>query len=302
MTEIVVLHYAEVAAPNWALLRAAAHRRGVRLTSWAPHRLQVFIDAAGSVPYYDGAPRQPAVILHRTVAPFEGIVAPALDLWAGRGVCVLNEPGAAYRARDKLATTRLLTDAGVPVVPTLGFADPGQARWVDFGDSRIVVKPAHGLQGMGIEAYASRADLLDRWHPADDDRRGHTLREHYLAQPLVGGGGTDLRAFVVGGTCVALIRRSARPGELRANLALGATATPLPPTHPGARVATAATAACGLDYGGVDLIEDADGTLRVLEVDAWAGFAGVTAATGADVAGAILDLALARRRKEPAPT
>ena len=44
----------------------------------------------------------------------------------------------------------------------------------------------------------------------------------------------------------------------------------------------------------MDLIEDADGTVRVLEVDAWAGFAGITEVTGADVAGAILDHAAAR--------
>jgi glutathione synthase/RimK-type ligase-like ATP-grasp enzyme len=56
----------------------------------------------------------------------------------------------------------------------------------------------------------------------------------------------------------------------------------------------AALAACDLDFGGVDLIEDATGTVRVLEVDAWAGFAGITAVTGADVAGAILDHAAAR--------
>ena len=37
------------------------------------------------------------------------------------------------------------------------------------------------------------------------------------------------------------------------------------------------------------MVEDADGRIRVLEVDAWAGFAGITEVTGADVAGAILD-------------
>jgi hypothetical protein len=41
------------------------------------------------------------------------------------------------------------------------------------------------------------------------------------------------------------------------------------------------------------MIEDAGGTVRVLEVDAWAGFAGITQVTGADVAGAILDHAAA---------
>ena len=59
-------------------------------------------------------------------------------------------------------------------------------------------------------------------------------------------------------------------------------------------MAVAAAAACGIDYGGVDLIEDRDGVIRVLEVDAWAGFAGLTAVTGVDVAGRIIELARAR--------
>jgi glutathione synthase/RimK-type ligase-like ATP-grasp enzyme len=91
------------------------------------------------------------------------------------------------------------------------------------------------------------------------------------------------------------MRRQARDGEVRANLALGATGSPLPLAHPAVAVAVAAAAACELDYGGVDLIEDADGSILVLEVDAWAGFAGTAAVTGVDVAGAVLALALAKR-------
>ena len=65
-------------------------------------------------------------------------------------------------------------------------------------------------------------------------------------------------------------------------------------------VAAAALRACGLDFGGVDMIEDADGVVRVLEVDAWAGFAGITTVTGADVAGTILDQVTARHARGPA--
>jgi ribosomal protein S6--L-glutamate ligase len=98
------------------------------------------------------------------------------------------------------------------------------------------------------------------------------------------------------------MRRIAKPGEIRANLTLGAVAVPLALDHPAAGVAVAALAACGLDFGGVDMIEDGDGVLRVLEVDAWAGFAGITRVTRADVAGAILDFAAApARRAEGSP-
>src|SRR5690606_38497703 len=148
------------------------------------------------------------------------------------------------------------------------------------------------------EAYLNAKAMAYAWEQHGAARTGrrtvagyHILREHYLAQPLVNGGGSDLRAFVVGGACVALMRRHARPGEFRANLELGASAEPLPADHPASVTAVAALHACGLDYGGVDLIEDEHGTIRVLEVDAWAGFAGITGATGVDVAGAILGLA-----------
>ena len=43
----------------------------------------------------------------------------------------------------------------------------------------------------------------------------------------------------------------------------------------------------------MDLVEDGDGVIRVLEVDAWAGFAGISGVTGTDVARAILDFATA---------
>jgi glutathione synthase/RimK-type ligase-like ATP-grasp enzyme len=156
----------------------------------------------------------------------------------------------------------------------------------------MIQKPAHGMQGNGIFTFNSTGDLLAAW---EDTRKKQSpwlsAREHYVAQPLIMGGGRDLRAFVVNGTCVALMQREAAPGEVRANLALGGTATKLSVDHPATSTAVAALKACGLDYGGVDLIEDEAGTIRVLEVDAWAGFAGISAVTGADVAGAILRLA-----------
>src|SRR5260370_12512793 len=90
------------------------------------------------------------------------------------------------------------------------------------------------------------------------------------------------------------MRRVAKSGEVRANLALGAAASPLMLDHPAAGVAVAALAACRLDFGGVDMVEDGDGVIRVLEGDAWAGFAGITRVPGTDVAGALPDFATVR--------
>jgi RimK family alpha-L-glutamate ligase len=246
---------------------------------------------------YDGKPVRPGVILHRTVAAFQGIVIPALTLWASEETIVLNEPDAAYRSRDKLLTYLALHRAQVPIVHTIAFIEPSEAAIQPLADHRgVILKPAHGVRGEGIRAFRSTGELLAAWeHDLEQQSPLSFTREHYVVQPLVGGGGRDVRAFVVGGACVALMQRQAAPGEVRANLTLGATPTQLPLDHPAAAIAVAAVQACRLDYGGVDLIEDDEGTVRVLEVDAWAGFAGISAVTGADVAGAILQLAMTRR-------
>lgn len=296
-----MVHYPSQRAANWELLQQAALAKGVRLTTWEPHRVQLSISDEEIVARYDGQAVTPQLLLHRTISPFQGLLTPAVRHWAASGTVILNEIEASFRARDKVLTTLALRDAGVPVVTTLSFDEPDEETVAELADADLILKPAHGVRGEGIEAFVNAKAMANAWGLSGTRNRRraapgyHIVREHYLAQPLIGGGGSDLRAFVVDGACIALMRRRARPGEFRANLVLGATTEPLPRSHPAAATAVAALRACGLDYGGVDLIEDR-GIIRVLEVDAWAGFAGITGATGVDVAGAILDLARRRAR------
>jgi ribosomal protein S6--L-glutamate ligase len=295
VTEIVVVHYPSERAQNWALLRKAARERDVRLVTWSPHLLGLWCADGGQHACYAGKKARPDIVMHRTVAPFHGIVVPVLACLAAAGTRVLNDPEAAFRSRDKLLTTLDLARARVPVVPTLAFDEPAGVNLAALGTAGLILKPARGVRGEGIVAFESAKALsaaARRRGPGPGDAGYHAEREHYLAQPLVGGGGQDIRAYVVNGRCVALMRRIAKPGEIRANLTLGASGLPLALAHPAAGVAVAALAACGLDFGGVDMMEDGDGVIRVLEVDAWAGFAGITRVTRADVAGAILDFAI----------
>jgi RimK family alpha-L-glutamate ligase len=297
MDDIVVLHYSNIRQSNWALFCEAARRRAIRLTTWEPHRLQICCADGGISGCYDGERVRPKIILHRTVATFSGIVIPVLKLWAAEKTVVLNQPDAAYNSRDKLLTYLALHRAQIPIVRTIAFIEPSKKAMQSLTDYRkVIVKPARGVRGEGIHSFGSTDELLTAWENCHEQQMLIPLeREHYVVQPLVKGGGRDLRAFVVNDTCVALMLRQAAPGEVRANLALGATGTQLSLDHTAASTAVAAMKACRLDYGGVDLIEDDDGTVRVLEVDAWAGFAGISAVTGIDVAGAILELARTRR-------
>ena len=296
VTEIVVLHYPAERGRNGDLLRAAARDRGLRLVSWAPHLIGLWCADGEQYACYAGKPARPGIVIHRTVAPFRGIAIPVLNCLVAGGSLVLNPPDAAFRSRDKLLTTLDLARAGIPVVPTAAFDEPAGGDLAALGPGSLVVKPARGIRGEGIRAFGTAGALASAWQlrgarPAVPGY--YAEREHYLAQPLIGGGGQDIRAYVVAGNCVALMRRVARPGEIRANLAQGATGLPLPAGHLAGKIAVAALRACRLDFGGVDMVEDHEGAVRVLEVDAWAGFAGITQVTGADVAGAILDHAAA---------
>ena len=290
---IILLSYDDVTPPNVISFRRAAAARNIKLQEWIPHRISVWCGDGWVEPLYENAPRDPGVIIHRTISRLQGIVVPALRLWERSGSRIINELSASAVARDKLATALKLTEAGLPVVPSLAFFPWEETAFSRLPPGGTVIKPAHGLQGRGVSFFATRdaAEVEARAIQWGDARE--ILSEHWMAQPVIGPVGQDIRAYVVNGGCVAVARRTASdPREHRANLTLGAVATALPLGHPAASLAVAATEAVGLDYAGVDMVEDPDRGLQILEVDAWAGFAGLEQATGADISGPILDMAL----------
>src|SRR5215813_1729111 len=167
VTEIVVVHYPGERAENWALLRKAARARGVRLVSWAPHLLGFWCADGQQYVSYAGKTARPEVVIHRTVAPFRGIVVPALTRLAAEGSRVLNDPEAAFRSRDKLLTTMDLVRAGVPVVPTVAFDEPDGVNLAVLGPAELILKPARGVRGEGVVAFRSAAAVS-----AASQRRG----------------------------------------------------------------------------------------------------------------------------------
>jgi ribosomal protein S6--L-glutamate ligase len=269
-------------------MQKAAQKRNVQLISWYPHKVQLYCKDKKCYPLYDGKKIQPDIILHRTIYPFTGVVLPSLQLWSNIGTIVLNNPIYASRSRDKLLTIIDLCNAGIPFVPSIGFVKSGDNDLSLLDAEQVIIKPAHGLRGEGIQLLSSSKQFVI---PTDVSNSLLPL-EHYLAQPFINTDGRDIRAFVVNGKCIAIMQRQAKKGEFRANLTQGANGKALSINHPASKRAVAAIQACRLDYGGVDMIEDINGTIRILEVDAWAGFAGITKISGQDIAGAIIDMAI----------
>jgi RimK family alpha-L-glutamate ligase len=207
-----------------------------------------------------------------------------------RGVPVINSPRAIERAVDKFYTSALLHEAGLPTVDTVVCerAADAMAAVRELGD--VVIKPIFGSMGHGI-TRVSDPEVAFRIVKALE-----TTRAVFYVQRAIDHGGRDFRLFVIGGRVLAAIERRAAEGDWRSNVARGAAALPFDPPATWQDLAVRAAAAIDADYAGVDLLADREGRVFVLEVNGIPGWEGLQRATGVDVAGAIVDHAVARVR------
>jgi ribosomal protein S6--L-glutamate ligase len=201
------------------------------------------------------------------------------------GVHALNGSDAILRARDKLRCHQLLAQQGIGMPRTVFGDNPD-----DTGDLlNLLGKPPHviklveGTQGTGVvlaeKASASRSVI--------EAFRG--LYANFLVQEFIAEAkGADIRAFVVGRKVVAAMRRQAKAGEFRSNLHRGGSAEGVELTAREVDTAVRAAAVLGLGVAGVDMLRSRHGPL-VLEVNSSPGLEGIEAATGVDVAGAMIE-------------
>jgi len=206
----------------------------------------------------------------------------------GARVPVVNDVGALCTAIDKMQSSWRFAEAGLatPKVRVAQRLDEAKRALAELG--RAVVKPIYGSLGVGVELLSTK----------DAPRLAELLERHralYL-QAYVSGARADVRAFVVGERVEAAITRRAPPGEFRSNVQLGAAFAPITLDRVTAEAAVRATRAVGLDYAGVDLLVTDEGP-RVLEVNGTPSFRAVNAATGRDMAEAIVEHAIWKSRR-----
>ncbi|HHQ48176.1 MAG TPA: hypothetical protein ENK19_04750 [Acidobacteria bacterium] len=96
------------------------------------------------------------------------------------------------------------------------------------------------------------------------------------------------RAFVAGERVVTGATFHARPGEWRSNAARGGRVVPWRPDPATERLAVRAASVLGLGIAAVDLLPGAEGPV-VGEVNPSPGFRALERATGADVAGSMVE-------------
>lgn len=199
-------------------------------------------------------------------------------------VFCLNSASAITQSRDKLYSLQLLLNHGVDI-PTTGFANSpldtdDLIKMV--GGSPLIVKLLEGTQGKGV-VLAETKKAAESVINAFKSLNANILVQEFIKEA----NGKDIRCFVIDGKVVAAIQREALPGEFRANIHLGGTASIIKVTAEEKRIAIKAAKAMNLKVAGVDIIRSSKGPL-LLEVNSSPGLEGIEGATNKDIAGEMI--------------
>jgi ribosomal protein S6--L-glutamate ligase len=213
------------------------------------------------------------------------------------GAYTPNSSDAILRARDKLRCHQLLAGEGIGL-PTTVFGDnPDDTTDLlgMLGKPPHVIKLIEGSQGNGVilaESLSASRSVIEAF-------RG--LYANFLVQEFIAEAkGADIRCFVVGDRVVAAMHRQAEPGEFRSNLHRGGQASHVELSPAEQETALRAARVMGLEVAGVDLLRSRKGPL-VLEVNSSPGLEGIEAASGVDVAGAVVEHVAGRLPKPARP-
>jgi ribosomal protein S6--L-glutamate ligase len=199
-------------------------------------------------------------------------------------VFALNNAAAITQSRDKLFSLQLLLNNGVDI-PTTGFANSpldtdDLIKMV--GGSPLIVKLLEGTQGKGV-VLAETKKAAESVINAFKSLNANILVQEFIKEA----NGKDLRLFVVDGKVVAAMQREAAPGEFRANIHMGGTASVIKVTADEKKIAIKAAKAMDLKVAGVDIIRSSKGPL-LLEVNSSPGLEGIEGATNKDIAGEMI--------------
>lgn len=201
------------------------------------------------------------------------------------GAMTVNRPEVISTCNDKVKTTLALVAAGLPSPRTMVALDPESAlRAVDELGYPAVLKPPAGSWGRLL----SRANDRDAAEAVIEHKSVLGSAEHsvFYLQEHIPKPGRDIRVIVVGGRAVAGMYRSS--DHWITNAARGGRGTNCPIDGEAGRLAVRAAAAVGGGAVAVDLLEG-PGCLLVNEVNATMEFRTCTEASGADIAGALVD-------------
>ncbi len=271
-----------IVRPEEKWILAAAESRGLGV---------VRIDDAEVTFGLDQPDVEADLVLNRSVSHTRALY--ASRCFAHYGIPTVNAPDVIELAGDKVLASLRLAERGVPTPKTVVALSPEAAlKALDRVGYPAVLKPPVGSWGRLMAKVSSPEEaeqIVEHKSALSSPVHSVFYVQEYVPKPE-----RDLRVFVVGPQAVAgMYRRSA---DWRTNAARGGSTEPLPLTPELQELALRAAEAMGGGVLAVDLMESPGG-LVVHEVNPTPEFKALTAVSGADIAGAIVDYAVGVARR-----
>ena len=234
-------------------------------------------------------PEQIDVLFERSISYSRGLY--ISRIFEAHGVPVVNPSAVAERCGDKYVTSQILAREGIPTPRVLmAFDEESALRAIEAMGYPCVMKPVVGSWGRLLAKIENRemAETLIE-HKA-------TLGVHhqvFYIQEYINKPGRDIRAFVVGETCIAAIYRSSE--NWITNTARGGVATNCPVTDEIAELCQRAAHAVGGGLLALDLFETENG-LTINEINHTMEFRNSIATTGVNIPQRMVEYVLAQAR------
>lgn len=167
--------------------------------------------------------------------------------------------------------------------PRVGYTDCAFLEKIaDYLGFPLVIKQCFGSFGAGVylagNMEEAKAALMKT-------AGGAAIAQQYIASSFA----RDIRAYVVGDKVAAAMLRHNESGDFRANVAQGGKADAYALNEAQAALAVKTAQILGCTFAGVDLLFGENGEMTVCEVNSNAHFAGISAATGVNIADKIIE-------------
>ncbi len=277
--DLVILGYSERLSDDHDAILSVAREHGLRAQLVTPSQVSLHIDSTGEHVRVLGQRLTPHAVVPRGVNRPWPMLKQILECWYSDGAQIVPSITAADICADKITTTRALSRAGVPTLPTIGIV-PGPDVALETleipSETELLSKPARGSKARGVRRYADARNAhqsLAENHSLQDG-----IVDHQVVQPVASDAGIDYRVVVAGAPTprvIAVTRRIAPIGDFvtnRPNAIVEDCDDYIDEIPDVVDVAIRAAQALGLVFGGVDVITH-KGQAVVLETNAWPGLA-----------------------------
>jgi ribosomal protein S6--L-glutamate ligase len=253
-----------------------------------PRELELHLDGREAHVFRRGKPVPAADAVIPRIAPSVGEHGLAVLSHLGlAGALTVNSARAIAESRNRMRCLQLLAANGIAVPATAVATDAAQLKaMIPLVGGLPVLLKVQGAAKQGVAICESPTSL----EASLEAILG--LGQTVLVQRYVRRRGRDIRALVVGRQLLCAVRRVPRPGHLYRTLGRGASFERVELPHAYERAAIDAARLVGLEVAAVDLLDEDRGP-EVFEVNSSPSLKELEEATGLDLAGAIVEHAVA---------